>query len=58
MKVTVNYAFFDEKENCDRHAGEVFECTEARFKEIKAKLPEWVSGETTTKKTTRKTAKK
>ena len=64
MKVTVYRPFYDLEEGVDRHAGEVFECTEERFNVIKSKLPAFVSGETTTTKkttrktTTRKTAKK
>jgi hypothetical protein len=56
MKVTVYRPFYDLEEGVDRHAGEVFECTEERFNVIKSKLPAFVSGEatTTTKKTTRK----
>lgn len=65
MKATVYRPFYDLNEGCDRRTGEVFECTEARFKELNEKLPGFVSGETTKatakttrKTTTRKTAKK
>ena len=65
MKVTVYRPFYDLEEGVDRHAGEVFECTEERFNVLRSKLPAFVGGETaktttktTRKTTTRKTAKK
>lgn len=42
MKVRVKRSFIDLTENVERKVDEVFECTEARYAEIKAKLPEWV----------------
>lgn len=44
MKVKVLRSFIDLSENMERKQGETFECSEARFNEIKAKLPEWVEG--------------
>lgn len=58
MKVKVCKAFFDEKEQVERKAGEVFECTEERFKVIKAKLPEWVESAEPKKAMAKKTATK
>ena len=42
MKVKVLKPFFDVKEQVNRHVGEVFECTSARFFEIASILPDWV----------------
>ena len=42
MKVKVKRSFIDLTENVERKVDEVFECTEARFNEIKTKLPQWV----------------
>lgn len=42
MKVKVKRSFIDLTENVERKVDEVFECSEARFNEIKTKLPQWV----------------
>lgn len=42
MKVKVKRSFIDLTENVERKVDEVFECPEARFNEIKTKLPQWV----------------
>ena len=42
MKVKVKRSFIDLTENVERKVDEVFECSEARFNEIKTKLPKWV----------------
>lgn len=42
MKVKVVKPFYDMKEQVNRHAGEVFECTSSRFSEIVSILPEWI----------------
>lgn len=42
MKVKVLRPFIDLTDGIERKVDEVFECSEARFAEIKAKLPEWV----------------
>ena len=42
MKAKVLKPFFDVKEQVNRHVGEVFECTSARFSEIVSILPDWV----------------
>lgn len=56
MKVKVLKPFIDLTDGIDRKAGEVFDCPEARFAEIKAKLPEWVES-AEPKKTSKKNSK-
>lgn len=53
VKVSVLRDFFDLKERVGRKAGEVFACSEERYGEISAKLPEYVekkSGKTPARK--------
>ena len=57
MKVKVKRSFIDLTENVERKVDEVFECTEARFAEIKAKLPEWVESAEPKKTTAKKNSK-
>lgn len=42
MKLKVNEVFDDVKENVRRDAGEIFEATATRFKELEKKLPGFV----------------
>lgn len=58
MKVKVCNNFFDEQEKVDRKTGEVFECSEERYNEIKAKLPQWVEVAEEKKTAPKKTARK
>ncbi len=60
MKVKVLRPFYDEKEQTRREVGEEFECSQARFDQIKSVLPEWIEGTTTPKRaqTTSKKARK
>lgn len=61
MKVKAVAPFLDIKANADRKVGEVFECSEARFKEINATeygvLVEAVEEKPARKTTARKAAK-
>jgi hypothetical protein len=59
MKVKVLKPFLSLADGVEYKAGDVFECTPARFKEISEKLPEWVEEikESTPKATAKKTAK-
>ena len=57
MKVKVLKPFVDLTDGIDRKAGEVFDCPEARFAEIKAKLPEWVEIAEPKKTTAKKNSK-
>lgn len=65
MKVKVLQPFIDLTDGIERKAGEVFECSQTRFNEIKTKLPQWVESiedpkptpakaKTANKRTTRK----
>lgn len=42
MKVKVLKPFIDLSDGANRKVGDVFECSEKRFNEIVAKLPDWV----------------
>lgn len=42
MKVKVLKSFIDLSDGSERKVGDVFECTEQRFREIETKLPDWV----------------
>lgn len=61
MKVRAIAPFYDLKEKCDRKPAEVFDCTEARFKELNTTeygtLAERVEEKQTRKPTARKAAK-
>ena len=58
MKVKVKRSFIDLTENVERKVDEVFECSEARFNEIKAKLPQWVESVEEPKPALKKSATK
>ena len=61
MKVKALKAFTDLKEGKERRAGETFEVTEARYKEITDKLTGWLEKVEEPKKaakTTKRAAKK
>ena len=60
MKVKALKPFTDLKEGKERRVGEVFEITQARFKEITDKLEGWLEAIDTPKKAakTKRTAKK
>ncbi len=57
MKARVLKKFIDLSEGVERDVGCEFECTVARFNEIKQKLPDFVERIDTPKKTTKKTRK-
>lgn len=42
MQVKVLKTFIDLSEGKERKVGEIFECSDERYEEIKKKLPEWV----------------
>lgn len=56
MRVLVKAKFFDQQEQKDRRVGEVFECSNARFADIEAKLPGWLEKVEEPKKATATTA--
>lgn len=61
MKVKALKPFTDLKEGKDRRAGDTFEITQARYKEITDKLEGWLEAIDTPKKaakTTKRAAKK
>ena len=57
MKVKVLKPFIDLTAGEERKVGDEFVCSDTRFKEIKAKLPEWVEGVEEKQASTTKTSK-